>query len=607
MTHNLARNLGTMLAALVFGLGLSLVAITAPVAGATGGAGATYVPFGPTRFVDSRINNGISGSLKPFVPATFAVAGQNGVPSNALAVTGNLVAVGATTGGWISLTQDPIASPTTSTVNMPAGDTRANGVFAPLSSTGGLSVTASVKTNVIFDVTGYFTTAGGATWSPVGPNRFLDTRIAGQGGVLASGKPRTLLIAGVAGVPADAVGVTGNLTVVVPTCAGNLAVTENPTSTPDTSTLNFPGGDTRANNFVSPLAADGSIAIVFSGCNSAARTNVIVDVTGYFANNSNGALYYPISPTRMADSRIDSGINGPVSASEPVTLSISVNSWYVPTNAQAITGNLTVTGEPYAGSASITPFAKTVPVTSTLNFPAKDTRANGFVSALGSGSLGVDFVGRGTAQFIVDVTGYFAGGSFSSPVAPTFSGMSMYRATAWSHQATQIWCTGAATQMMLNLVTGASDHSSANQSAYYHYGYTHSVWHMPVGVPVDGWANAVKHYGAGLYTYGVYSTFDDMIKSAATRMRITGKPIGLLVMEGKHAWVMAGFTSVGDDPATSQNFTVTSVTIMAPDYGTISYDPAPGSVESIAYMKTKMNGHVNDSTDTYAIVMPVLP
>jgi hypothetical protein len=127
---------------------------------------------------------------------------------------------------------------------------------------------------------------------------------------------------------------------------------------------------------------------------------------------------------------------------------------------------------------------------------------------------------------------------------------------------------------------------------------------MPVGVPVDGWANAVTHYGAGFYTYGIYSTFDDMIKSAATRMRITGKPIGLLVMEGKHAWVMAGFTSTGDDPATSQNFTVTSVTIMAPDYGTISYDPAPGSVESIAYMKTKMDGRINDSTDTYAIVMP---
>jgi hypothetical protein len=33
---------------------------------------------------------------------------------------------------------------------------------------------------------------------------------------------------------------------------------------------------------------------------------------------------------------------------------------------------------------------------------------------------------------------------------------------------------------------------------------------------------------------------------------------------------------------------------MAPDYGTISYDPAPGSLESMAVMATKLTPYTDD-------------
>jgi hypothetical protein len=182
----------------------------------------------------------------------------------------------------------------------------------------------------------------------------------------------------------------------------------------------------------------------------------------------------------------------------------------------------------------------------------------------------------------------------ASPVPP-FSGMSLYRYTAWSHQATSSWCTGASTQMMLNLVGGASDHSSTNQGTYVSYAISHSVYvAKSAGAEIDGWANALTAYGAGSYTVEAFSTPDAALKAAATRMRVTGKPVGLVVMEGHHAWVMAGFASSGDDPAVSQNFSLTSVTIMASDYDSIGYDPAPGSLESIAYMKTKLTGYTDD-------------
>jgi len=124
---------------------------------------ATYHAVGPNRIVDTRTGLGLSSALKNRVPQTFQVTGRGGVPSGAVAVTGNLTVTGQTAGGYVFLGPDPIANPTSSTLNVPAGDNRANGVTVALGTTGTpgrLSVTwvsaAGATTEVIFDVTGYF-------------------------------------------------------------------------------------------------------------------------------------------------------------------------------------------------------------------------------------------------------------------------------------------------------------------------------------------------------------------------------------------------------------------------------------------------------------------
>ena len=82
------------------------------------------------------------------------------MPAEAVAVTGNLTVTEQTTAGYVSLGPDPVASPTTSTLNFPLGDNRANGVTVALSSNGTLSATyaavAGRTTHLVFDVTGYF-------------------------------------------------------------------------------------------------------------------------------------------------------------------------------------------------------------------------------------------------------------------------------------------------------------------------------------------------------------------------------------------------------------------------------------------------------------------
>jgi hypothetical protein len=96
------------------------------------------------------------------VTGRFPSDATRNIPTTALAVTGNLTAVNESFRGYFALTpDDPPGDPTTSTVNFPTGDTRANAVTVPLGGGGVLWVTyigaAGAHADVIFDVTGYFT------------------------------------------------------------------------------------------------------------------------------------------------------------------------------------------------------------------------------------------------------------------------------------------------------------------------------------------------------------------------------------------------------------------------------------------------------------------
>ena len=147
----------------------------------------TYVPLTPARLLDSRFGNGLSGKFSANTPRTFQVTGRGGVPANAVAVTGNLTVTNQTAAGAAFLGPYPSASPSTSTLNFPVGDNRANGVTLALGAGGTLHATylaAGGTTDFIFDVTGYFVPdASGATYVPVTPARLLDSRFGnGLGG-----------------------------------------------------------------------------------------------------------------------------------------------------------------------------------------------------------------------------------------------------------------------------------------------------------------------------------------------------------------------------------------------------------------------------------------
>jgi hypothetical protein len=115
---------------------------------------------------------------------------------------------------------------------------------------------------------------------PLPPCRVLDTRSA-AGPALEPGVRRLFTVAGTCGVPANAVAISANLTVVGAGALGDLRVTGGHLATTNTSALSIPLARARANNAIIQLATGGTGTIAVSN-DSSASVHFILDVNGYF-------------------------------------------------------------------------------------------------------------------------------------------------------------------------------------------------------------------------------------------------------------------------------------------------------------------------------------
>jgi hypothetical protein len=401
--------------------------------------GSSYVPITPNRVLDTlaRVPT-VSAGLVPHVPLTFAVTNRHpgdatrNVPYNAVAVTGVLSVSGSPNSGLLSLTVDPVTFPTTSTLNFPRGDSRSTGVTIPLKSDGTLSVTYDGKAGhaqAAFDVTGYFLKGTvGATYSTLSPTRILDTRLTNLSktaltGKFLNGKVRTFAVAGSAGVPADAVAVTGTLTMTLQSSAGRVVLEPDADDNPATGTIYGPAGDNRATSVTIKLAPNGTLSAVWLGATNSS-VHVLFDVTGYFEPGTEGAMYVPLTPNRILDTRASptNGIRGWLATMSGYAFMVTNRKLgdslrNVPPEAIAVTGILTVTQETSSGFLSLTPYKqpnKVQPPVSTLNF-GRDDRATGVTAPIvtgGSldGQLGIMYWTTKTGQrthAVFDVSGYF--------------------------------------------------------------------------------------------------------------------------------------------------------------------------------------------------------
>ena len=124
----------------------------------------------------------------------------------------------------------------------------------------------------------------GTSFRSLTPCRIVDTRLSqgplGGPAFLANGT-RTFPLAGACGIPATAVAVSLNLTVVSPLATGSLALYEGGTGATSATAISFGAGQTRANNAHVALSTDGmGFATARNGSNGS--LDLVLDVNGYY-------------------------------------------------------------------------------------------------------------------------------------------------------------------------------------------------------------------------------------------------------------------------------------------------------------------------------------
>jgi hypothetical protein len=204
----------------------------------------------------------------------------------------------------------------------------------------------------------------------------------------------------------------------------------------------------------------------------------------------------------------------------------------------------------------------------------------------------------------------------ASPVAADgWTGrMSIWRNGSFATQYLDASCVGATIQMTLNLVDGTRSRSKSQQLKYLAYAAAQSKY--PVeddGADPEGWAAALNHFsGTDGWGWVNEPSMQSALQVAATQMRETNKPIGMLVHYGRHAWLMTGFEATAD-PATTTDFTVTSAEVVGPLWpnGTLNgehFDPGPGTWMDTTELARKFNEYVEpDQPAWYGKFVIVVP
>ena len=155
------------------------------------------------------------------------------------------------------------------------------------------------------------------------------------------------------------------------------------------------------------------------------------------------------------------------------------------------------------------------------------------------------------------------------PPGPGKFRMDLYSRGDHVRQVTTSMCVPASMQMMINMMEGGPpDRTRETQRELYQQARSFSPWLTAErgGASARGWAAVLTQMGYGNFQLLTLSTMDEALRSAARQMRLTGKPVGLLVWSGRHAWVMSGFRATAD-PAWRNEFEVSAVWLEDPWYG----------------------------------------
>ena len=225
---------------------------------------------GPSRVADTRI--GFGGTRRLAAGATMQL-GFESLPSGSTAVALNVVAVGASAPGHLTVYPCGTQRPTTATVNYLANEVRPNNTIVGLGG-GRVCIYSVSATDVVVDFVGSMSASGQLSYRPTSPVRLIDTRKIGRslgGGVAVEyGAATSRLGAEVADAASVSVAAVGH---VVP----GYVTTYDCVDRKKTATVNQQVGEVNANGALVPLKGSASSCFWMSD-----GGHVVVDLNGWW-------------------------------------------------------------------------------------------------------------------------------------------------------------------------------------------------------------------------------------------------------------------------------------------------------------------------------------
>lgn len=197
--------------------------------------------------------------------------------------------------------------------------------------------------------------------------------------------------------------------------------------------------------------------------------------------------------------------------------------------------------------------------------------------------------------------------SFGGRVMPAYSGrLDLYRGGAFATQQYSTWCIGATGQMMISLITGQPS-DPRNQPYLMAWSQTHDwVDHRNWGGSDDeGLRSMLERYTGVQYEKVWVPDALSAMRLAAVRMRLTGAPAEITVMDGIHAWTLHGFDG-STDPLVDGGASVGAVYVSGPLWpGSQAggFDPPPDTRVSAAALTRYLSP--SGRSGPWKVVVPV--
>ncbi len=195
----------------------------------------------------------------------------------------------------------------------------------------------------------------------------------------------------------------------------NVLVTFTDTSTGSPTSWQWTFGDGGTSTLRNPThtyAVAGAYTITLTATNAGGsnRTTRPVTVTAPPVSSA-PTRFYTVSPCRVVDTRNANGPRGgPALVASGTRVFPVTGACGIPTDAVAVSANVTVVNPAAAGQLRVYPGNIGIPQTSAVSFRSAQTRANNgkvVLSTDGTGTIGVKNDAVGTVSFVFDVSGYF--------------------------------------------------------------------------------------------------------------------------------------------------------------------------------------------------------